>query len=195
VGYEELHSNGVKPVFCWAHVRRKFFDSLKAGNRLAARPISLIGRMFAVDRAVSKSMATNLDEKQALRNRISSQCENALWEWCQKNEASILPASKLGEAVKYYRNQRHGLRTFFENPRLCLDNNLSERNLRSVVIGRKNWLFAGSDEGAKRAAIFYSVIASCRMQEVDAEEYLVKFMRIMAMNPVCKAEDLVPGKI
>ena len=195
VGYEALHANGVTPVFCWAHVRRKFFDAFKAGNMLARRPISLIGRMFAVDRAASKSMAVSLDERQSLRNRISSRCENALWEWCRKNEAVILPASRLGEAVKYYRNQRHGLRTFLEDPRLCLDNNLSERNLRAVVIGRKNWLFAGSDEGARRSAIFYSVIASCRLQGIDAEEYLVKFMKNMALNPICKAEDLMPGKI
>ena len=97
--------------------------------------------------------------------------------------------------MKYYRNQRHGLRTFLADPRLCLDNNLSERNLRAVVVGRKNWLFAGSDEGAKRAAIFYSVIATCRLQEIDAEQYLMRFMKAVALNPAWKPEDLLPGTL
>ncbi len=194
-GYESSHARGVTPVFCWAHARRKFFDAFKAGNKLAQRPLSLIGRIFAVDRVVARSGSLSLVEKHALRNRISVRCEQALWRWCSGNETKILPASKLGEALKYYRNQRHGLLTFLRDPRLCLDNNLSERNLRSVVIGRKNWLFAGSDEGAKRAAIFYSVIATCRLQGIDAEEYLVKFMQRKAEDPDCSLDDLLPGTL
>ena len=102
---------------------------------------------------------------------------------------------KAGRSSQVLPQPAHGLRTFLDDSRLCLDNNLSERNLRAVVVGRKNWLFAGSDEGARRAAIFYSIIASCRLQGFDPETYLVKFMRTMAMNPICKAEDLMPGKI
>jgi len=192
-GYEASHARGVVPVFCWAHARRKFFDALKAGNKMAQRPLSLIGRIFAVDRIVSRSESLHHIDKHILRNRISARCEQALWQWCSRNETKILPASKLGEAVKYYRNQRVGLLTFLRDPRLCLDNNLSERNLRSVVVGRKNWLFAGSDEGAKRAAIFYSIIATCRLQNVDAEEYLVKFMKRKASNPECPVAELLPG--
>lgn len=194
-GYEASHARGVVPVFCWAHARRKFFDALKAGNNLAKRPLSLIGRIFAVDRIVSRSESLSLVEKHILRNRISVRCEQALWLWCSRNETMILPASKLGEALKYYRNQRGGLQTFLRDPRLCLDNNLSERNLRSVVIGRKNWLFAGSDEGAKRAAIFYSIIATCRLQGINAEEFLVKFMQRKAVDPTCSLEGLLPGTL
>jgi transposase len=194
-GYEASHAKGVTPVFCWAHARRKFFDAFKAGNKLAQRPLSLIGRMFAVDRIVSRSESMSLVEKHILRNRISACCEQALWQWCSRNETMILPASKLGEALKYYRNQRNGLRTFLRDPRLCLDNNLSERNLRAVVIGRKNRLFAGSDEGAKRAAIFYSIIATCKLQGIDAEDYLVKFMQKKASDPDCSVENLLPGTL
>ena len=194
-GYEASHARGVTPVFCWAHARRKFFDALKAGNKLAQRPLSLIGRIFAVDRIVSRSASASPAERHAMRNRISSRCEQALWQWCSRNETMILPASKLGEALKYYRNQRHGLLTFLRDPRLCLDNNLSERNLRSVVVGRKNWLFAGSDEGAKRAAVFYSVMATCRLQGIDAEEYLVKFMQRKAVDPGCSLDELLPGTL
>lgn len=194
-GYDASHARGVVPVFCWAHARRMFFNSLKAGNKLAERPLSLIGRIFAIDRIVSQSESMHLIEKHILRNRISKQCEQALWEWCLRNEVKILPTSKLGEAVKYYRNQRYGLLTFLQDPRLCLDNNLSERNLRAVVIGRKNWLFAGSDEGAKRAAIFYSIIATCRLQGIDAEDYLVKFMMKKASDPECHVANLMPGML
>lgn len=194
--YDVIHKNGVTPVYCWAHVRRKYFEAVKAGNKLAVRPMSLINRIFYVDRAIKNNAKNSVDNKSAIRNRISKKLEETLFEWCRNNETSILPSSRLGEAVSYYRNQRHGLLTFLQDSRLSLDNNLSERNLRGIVIGRKNWLFAGNDESAKRAAVFCSIIASCKLQNIDPKKYFEAFMKYMATNPVeINASDLMPGKL
>lgn len=192
--YAEIHRKGVKPVYCWAHVRRRFFDAHKSGNRLADRPLQIINRMFKIERLL-KEQAISPERALQWRSRASNHCEEQLFAWCRHNESKALPAQNLGRAIAYYRNHREGLRTFLGDSRLCIDNNLSERNLRKVVIGRKNWLFAGSDEGAQRAAIFYSVIGTCILQGIDPREYLEKFMKAMAQNPKCKVEDLVPGKI
>jgi transposase len=192
-GYNSVHANGVVPVYCWAHARRKFFEAHKAGNRKAERPLQIIGRMFSVERMLRANENMSSERAQAWRTRVSTKCENQLYSWCRKNEISVLPASKLGQAMSYYKNQRNGLQTYLNNIRLNIDNNLSERNLRTLVIGRKNWLFAGNEEGANRAAIFYSVIATCKIQGIKTTEYLEKFMRAIATNRNALPENLLPG--
>jgi transposase len=191
--YNAVHAKGVTPVYCWAHARRKFFDAFKAGNQRAKRPLQIIGRMFRVEKMLKENPEISSDKALEWRQRVSAKCEQQLYSWCRKQDGQAPPTLKLGQAMTYYQNQRTGLQTYLTDARLCIDNNLSERNLRAVVIGRKNWLFAGNDEAAKRSAIMYSIIATCKLQGIKATDYLEKFMRKIAVAPQTPVEELLPG--
>lgn len=191
--YNAVHAKGVVPVYCWAHVRRKFFDAFKAGNQLARRPIQIINRMFWVEKILRKNSEISSERALKWRQRISRKCEEQLFRWCRKQDGKAPPSLKLGQAMQYYQNHREGLQTYLKDARLCIDNNLSERNLRGVVIGRKNWLFAGNDKAAHSSAIMYSIIATCKLQGIKASDYLEKFMRKIAREPETPVADLLPG--
>jgi hypothetical protein len=166
-GYGALHKQDkVKAVFCWAHARRKFLRAYESGDKLALRSLSLIGRLFLVDR-YARAKGLGLKDWQDIRERISVRIIENLYKHWDIIGLTALPKSLLGEALGYVNKRREGFRCFLKSPRLCLDNNLSERHLRKVVIGRKNYMFCGSEGGAKRAAVVYSLVGTCEMLGLD----------------------------
>jgi hypothetical protein len=109
-------------------------------------------------------------------------------------ELSILPASAMGEAFTYARNQWKRLTRYLEDGDLDIDNNIAERANRNVAIGRKNWLFAGSDEGGRRAAILYSVIESAKRNRVEPLAYLTDVLSRIATHPNRRLEEFLPDQ-
>ena len=170
-GYDEFfRKSDATEVGCHAHARRKFDYSLDTDPVRAARLLVLWGRLYDIER---KAKEENYSSEQLLEARqkeakpILAEIKTVLDEY--KNQ--VLPKSPIGKAITYSLNQWEALNRYVDDPMLEIDNNLSERILRMVVIGRKNYMFAGSEAGAWRAAIIYSLVASCKLNGIDPFRY------------------------
>lgn len=193
--YQAVHACGaVKPVYCWAHARRKFLAALEGGDERARRAVQWIGRLFLVDR-YARTKGMDVEAFKALREDLSGRILRGLEGYLRSIETSVLPKSALGEAMGYLRGHWDGFRTFLGDGRLSLDNNFSERQIRPVVIGRRNYFFCGSEDGARRAAILYSLAATCRLLDVDAWKYLTRVFAILAQSPETDPDDLTPAAL
>jgi transposase len=157
-------------VGCFAHARRYFVEALESDRR-AAVAIDLIAQLYLVEREAS-DRGLDPDQRRALRREKSTPILAALGTWVEKTAPAATPKSPLGKGLTYLVNQWRALQRFLTDGRLELDNNACERALRTIAIGRKNWLFAGSDEGAERAAIIYTVFGTCRLHDIDPWAYL-----------------------
>jgi len=158
-------------VGCWAHTRRKFVAALDAGEVHAAVPLERIRQLYALER---EATAAGLDPptRQQLRRARAAPILDQLARWVAEVHPAVPPRSPLGKAFHYLLAQWPVLRRFLEDGALPLDTNDVERALRAVALGRKNWLFAGSDAGARRAAVIYSVLGSCVLCDVEPWAYL-----------------------
>lgn len=115
-----------------------------------------------------------------------------LEKWMDEVRPKALPKSRLGEALTYVQNQWPALNRYLENGALCIDNNASERALRAVAVGRKNWMFAGSEEGGHRAATFYSLIGSAKANGVEPFSYLKSLFELLPTWPASRLSELWP---
>ena len=190
--YGTLHKAGkAKPVFCWAHARRRFVTALQAGDERARRPLQWISRLFLVDR-YARENRLDVEVTYVLRNRVSMKIITGFEKSLKAMEIAVLPKSALGEAMGYFRKYREGFLTFLTHGGLSLDNNLSERQIRQVVIGRKNYLFCGSENGARRAAIMYSLVCTCKLIGIDPWKYLSRVFKTLAEVPETDPTTLTP---
>jgi len=180
-GYDALfkppHATAVE-VGCMAHARRYFVKALETDCR-AAVALHWIGKLYEVEREATER---ELDPaaRQVLRRERSTPVLDELGKWIAKTEPAAPPKSPLGRALTYMVNQWQALSRFLEDGRLEIDNNGVERALRTVAVGRKNWLFAGSDEGAERAAVIYTVFGTCRLNGVDPWVYVQDVLKKLA---------------
>jgi len=166
-GYDELFRRGwVIEVGCWAHARRRFFEAVKTAVESASLVMGLIRLLYAVERE-AKRRALDVDDRRALRQEKSKPILDRLGETLAELARRHLPKSPMGDAIGYARRQWGALVRYVEDGALEIDNNRSERALRIVAVGRKNWVFAGSDAGGRRAATLYSLTATCRNIGVD----------------------------
>ncbi len=191
-GYKELYrTSRVLEVACWAHVRRKFHEAKTADLRRSAQALGYIRALYAVERR-AKDLAP--DERRALRNEHARPVVERFQAWLEEAAKEVLPRGPMGEAVGYARNLEEALVRYLDDGKLAIDNNVSEREMKAVVIGRKNWMFAGSDAGGQNAAIVYSVIRSARRHGMDPYHYLVDVLRRIRTTPAEKISDLAPDK-
>ena len=189
-GYDKLFEGGTRiEVGCWAHARRKFFDAQGADAVRSAAALQYIGELYRVEQEAKELTAS---ERRRLRQERSRPVLEALRTWMAREELSILPKSPLGEAFTYARNQWGALNRYVEDGDLAIDNNASERALRGVAVGRKNWLFAGSDEGGRRAATLYSLIESAKRAEVEPWAYLQDLLVRIDSHPASRIAELLP---
>lgn len=190
-GYNALYSSGnVTPVLCWSHARRGFYEAVRSGRRLGSRPLGLINRLFRIERIIK---SYSIESKLEIRERVSGKVTETLYKWCSKNGPPILPESTLGKAIGYLHNHKSGLLGYLKDGRLEISNNLSERNIRPCVIGRKNWLFSGNHEAAQRACRYYTLVATCKMLKVDPYAYFNWVFEEYRQNPEQLPQDLVPS--
>lgn len=192
-GYDGLYGEGkATEVGCWGHARRKFDEALATDPLRANQMLALIAQLYVIE---GKAEEEHLDAEgvKALRQKFSkpildNQIQPLLATWSPE----VLPKSPIGKAVTYAVNQWEALNRYLENGILCIDNSLSERVIKLVALGRKNWLFSGSDEGARRAAILYSLIASCKLCGIDPFLYLRDVLERINTHPASRIDELTP---
>lgn len=195
-GYDALYATGrIAEVGCWAHARRYFHEAaIGAGDTRGHAALAYINRLFAVERQASE---TELDAagRQALRQHASREILDAFELWLDEIAKEVLPKSALAQAIGYTRRQWPALVRFLDDGELCADNSASERALRAVAIGRKNWLFAGSDQGGERAAQIYSLIASAKRHGLEPFAYLRLLFQRLPGLPAERVHELTPAAV
>ena len=195
-GYDRIYlgSQGrIIEVACWAHARRKFFDAQKADRARAEIALAYIGQLYAVEkklrqhceedwRALDRDVrfARIVDERQAHASPVLKR----FGDWLEAEARRVLPKNPIREAMEYARNHWVALNRYTQHGSLAIDNNVAERALRGIAIGRRNWLFLGSDRGGRAAAIHFSLIASCLRNKVEPFAYLRDLLiRLPALGP------------
>jgi len=169
-GYDIVYAGKqVIEVGCWAHARRKFFDAIKSDPARSRIALAHIRALYEVEKQGRELSAA---ERCELRVAEAKPQLNTFKSWLDAESQKVLPKSPIGEAIGYACAQWVALTRYLEDGILEPDNNRAERALRRVAVGRKNWMFAGSDEGGRRAAIVYSLIASCAALKIDPYAYL-----------------------
>jgi transposase len=167
--FEPLFAMGrAKEAGCWSHARRYFVEALDTDRR-AAFAVKWITDLFMVER---EGAEMSPEQRLALRREKSGPVLKDLGTWIAETSKTTTPKSPLGKALTYAANQWRPLTRFLEDPRLQIHNNACERALRRIAIGRNNWLFAGSDAGARRAAVIYTVLGTCRLRGADPFAWL-----------------------
>ena len=190
VVYDHLYAKGIViEVNCWAHCRRYFFKALGSDPDRAKRALGLIAALFRIERSLKDAPRK---KKERIRAKHSKPIVEAFFSWCDAEWPSLLEDTPIYDAVRYARNQREGLSRFLDDGRLPLHNNISELNLRRQAVGRKNWLFVGSDEGARTNAAFTSLLASCRMHDIEPWSYLRDILCLLPDWPVHRLLELAP---
>jgi transposase len=171
-GYDGIYTGsdgGILEVACWAHARRKFFDARSSSPAEASLILEMIRRLYDIeDRARPLDDAARRDLRQAEAVPILERLRAEL----DRLSSKLLPKSALAQAVTYALNQWQALCRYTEDGRLTIDNNVSERRLRDQAIGRKNWLFLGSDQAGTRAAVIYTIIAGAKRHRIEPWAYL-----------------------
>ncbi len=189
-GYTNLYQDGsIKEVGCMAHARRRFFEALDTEKEHAETALACIGRLYAVERAAKE---LDPDERQALRKADAAPVFSELYEWLFLLQDHVLPKSPIGKATSYFVKNADALKRYMDDPRLRIDNNRTERTMRQVAVGRKNWMFAGSEAGGHRAATLYSLTISCWELGIDPFVYLSDVLGRLSSTPSSEIESLTP---
>jgi transposase len=196
-GYDFLDlMEGIVHLGCMAHSRRKFVDVLKALGKdwkknlrgVAGEAILTIRELYAVEREADSGQMTE-EERYALRQAKAKPLMDSLHEMLLKAQVTALPSSKLGDAIGYTLNQWHRLERYLETGHYRIDNNLVENVFRLFAVGRRNWLFCYSQEGARASACFYSLILTAKANGIDPYWYLrALFERLPYANPKCEED-------
>jgi transposase len=177
-------------VGCWSHARRKFWEAAVAKSAVAREGLARIGRLFALERELRGRPAVDV---KAMRAAVARPHLDAFFAWATAEHQAVAgERGLLRTALGYVLRQEAALRRYLDDGRLVIDNNRSERELRRVAVGRKAWLFVGSDDHAESAAHLFSLIASARLHDLDPEAYLRDLFRVLAAWPRDRYLELSP---
>jgi len=181
-GYNFLNNQEtIKHAFCWAHVRRKFFEAMNHDPKAEA-VVDLIDELYEIEH-----QATNLEELRIIRRERSSLVVERIDSWIDSMEGRYLQSTSLGKAIGYYVERKNGLHLFINNEIVPIDNNMAERRQRCPVMGRKNFLHFKSINGADVGAFFYSVIESCKSNGLNARAYINEMAHRSANDEVLES--------
>jgi hypothetical protein len=184
----------IKPFNCMAHARRKFDEAKDNDLVRASYALTEIQKVYAIERQ-AKNETLSTKQRQALRQERSLPILQALKDWMLENYKMVLPKSAIGQALHYSLERFDKLMLYTTDGKLEVDNNLIENAIRPVAIGRKNYLFAGSHNGARRAAMLYSFIGTCKINDVNPFEWLKNTLETIPQHPVNKLYELIPRKV
>src|SRR5262245_10916984 len=180
----------VAEVACWAHVRRGFFDEAKSsGSPIAREALEKIGALFDIERLIAGAAP---EHRRNVRQRLAKPRLDELATWLDAQLQRIPGKSDLAGAIRYARSRWPALTSYDDNGRLELSNNAAENAIRPVTLGRKNWLFAGSDAGGERAALFYTLIRTAKLNGVEPEAYLRDVIARIGSHPINRLSELLP---
>jgi transposase len=191
-GYRALAERGdVQLAFCWAHVRRRFYELAVAGPApIASEALKRIAELYAVE---TESRGRSADERRTHRQEKSRPILDKLEPWLRTKIGLISQKTKLAEAIRYTLSRWEGLTRFLDDGRIEIDSNVVERSIRPIALSRKNALFAGSDGGGEHWAIIASLIETCKLCGVEPHAYLEDVItRIVNRHPNSKIDDLLP---
>jgi len=192
-GYDEyFRISGATEIGCHAHARRKFEYALDSDPVRAARLMVLWGKLYEIEKRAKEEEYSSTQLLEA-RQKEAVPTLNEIKAALNEYKDQVLPKSPMGKAITYSLNQWEALKRYCDDPILEIDNNLSERTLRMVCIGRKNYLFAGSEAGARRAANIYSLVASCKLNEIDPFAYFRDVLSRISTHPMEKIDELLPS--
>jgi len=208
-GYGTLYADGrsagaIHEAACWSHARRKFFvlADIAASARRKARgstlgaisPIALevvrrIDALFDIERSINGLPAT---QRLAVRREQAAPLVTALEAWMRDERRKLSRHSDVAAAMDYMLKRWHAFARFLDDGHICLTNNAAERALRGIALGRKAWLFAGSDRGGERAAILYGLIVTAKLNDVDPQAWLADALARIAEHPASRIDELLP---
>ena len=193
--------NDITRAGCWAHARRKFRDALQVGATRAGLALRPIQRLFWIERAVvarAKDRRLDFDQAAALRHEVRNRRSKAvlrkLYEviFALAEDPLAQSNEQLAKAVRYAINQRDPLLAHLDDGRLPIHNNDTERDIRHVVTGRKNWMTLASEKGGAVAARLYSLVVTCKLAQINVEAYLEDVLTKVATTPASRIAELTP---
>ena len=208
-GYGKLYQPGRAPgpileAACWVHARRPFFVMAdlaenarrKAqGNKpavispLALEAVRRIDELFEIERAIN---GQSPERRRAVRQEFSAPLVANLEAWMREQRAKLSRGNDVAKAMDYMLKRWIAFTRFLDDGRICLSNNAAERGVRGIALGRKSWLFCGSDRGGERAAVMYSLIVTAKMNDIDPQAWLADVLGRIAAHPAHKLDELLP---
>src|SRR5271168_2672838 len=208
-GYGKLYEGGRAPgpileAACWVHARRPFFvmaDLAENARRkaqgkkpavispLALEAVRRIDELFEIERAIN---GQSRERRKAVRQELSAPLVANLEAWMREQRAKLSRGNDVAKAMDYMLKRWTAFTRFLDDGRICLSNNAAERGVRGIAMGRKSWLFCGSDRGGERAAVMYSLIVTAKMNDIDPQAWLADVLARIAEHPVQKLDELLP---
>jgi transposase len=208
-GYGKLYEPGRSPglileAACWVHARRPFFvmaDLAENARRkaqgkkpavispLALEVVRRIDQLFEIERAIN---GQSPERRRAVRQELSAPLVATLEAWMREQRAKLSRGNDVAKAMDYMLKRWIAFTRFLDDGRICLSNNAAERGVRGIALGRKSWLFCGSDRGGERAAVMYSLIVTAKMNDIDPQAWLADVLARIAEHPVQKLDELLP---
>ncbi len=198
VGFEPLYELERKPgaileAACWAHVRRKFYDIHVANKSpIAAEALARIRKLYEIESDIRGQLP---EQRKARRQEQSTLLLQELHDWLTTTLLTVSKKSVLWKAISYATTRWTALTRYCDNGAIEIDNNAAERSLRAIAMGRKNWMFAGSDAGGERAAAIYSLIGTAKLIGLNPEAYLTYVLEHIAEHPINRIEELLPWNL
>jgi transposase len=190
-GFDAVYETGrIQEAACWAHVRRKFYDLHVAHKSpVAAEAMERIAALYAIEKEIRGHAA---GERREVRETRARPLLDSLKQWLEETLGKLSRKSDTALAVRYALSRWDALLRYVNDGRIEIDNNAAERALRTVALGRKNYLFAGSDAGGERAAAIYSLIGTAKLNGLDPEFYLRNVLSRIADHPINRIDELLP---
>ena len=194
-GYNGLYIQGRQPgmiyeAACWAHGRRKFFELANLQKApVAVEAVQRIDALFAIEREINGKSAA---ERHVVRQARVKPLVDALETWLREQRAKLSSKAPVAQAIDYSLKRWRAFTRFLDDGRLCMSNNAAERAVRGIAVGRRNWTFCGSDSGGHRAAAMFTLIETCKLNDVDARAWLADVLARIADHPMKQIADLLP---
>ena len=192
-GYDELfRKEGIIEVGCWAHARRKFDEATSSRPKEATDILARIARLYHDVETPCAGMAP--EERCRCRQEHATPLLEGIFEKLEELRPKTIPSEPLRKAIDYTLNQKKALCRYLEDGRLRPDNNLAENAMRPIALGRKNWLFVGSERGGRAAALFMSLVQSCKNLGINPWEYFDDMLRRIMGHPKHRLRELLPDQ-
>lgn len=194
-GYNGLYINIRDPgpiieAACWAHGRRKFFDIAELQKApVAIEAVRRSDELFAIEREINGKPP---DERRTVRRARSRPLIDELDQWLQTERRKLSSKNRIAKAIGYLLKRWDAFTRFLDDGRICLSNNAAERSIRGIAVGRRNWTFAGSDSGGRRAAAIYTLIETAKLNDIDARAWLADVLARIADHPASRIDELLP---
>jgi transposase len=183
---------GITVLHCMAHARRMFFDALENDPARAEHALQQFGLLYDIERK-AKNQSLRADERMQLRQTEALPVLIAFEDWLKQQYIEVAPKSAIAKAISYCITRWQELKVYTTHGKLNIDNNPVENSIRPVAVGRKNYLFAGSHEAAKRSAMLYSLLVTCKLHCINPSVWLTDIIKRISSHPINKIEELLPN--